>query len=93
VDNVFTDAHTYWKGFPNRSAKGLHFEWLQATTRSSRCDYSAANLNDGWGWNGVSEQSCEPIVVEDNCDYSQANTGGNNGYGWDPITEQSCPPR
>jgi len=93
VDDEFTDAHTYWKGFPDRTAKGMHFEWLQATTRSPRCDYSAAAINDGWGWNGVSNQSCEPIVAEDNCDYSAAEAEGNNGFGWDPITGESCPPR
>ncbi|ASJ72602.1 alpha/beta hydrolase family protein [Granulosicoccus antarcticus] len=26
----FTDEHTYWAGFPDRSAKGLDFEWLKA---------------------------------------------------------------
>ncbi|MFK7853897.1 MAG: alpha/beta hydrolase family protein [Granulosicoccus sp.] len=26
----FTDDHTYWAGFQNRTAKGMHFEWLMA---------------------------------------------------------------
>ena len=26
----FTDEHTYWKGFADRTAKGLMFEWLRA---------------------------------------------------------------
>jgi len=25
-----TDDHTYWAGYPNRTAKGLRFEWLRA---------------------------------------------------------------
>ena len=29
-DGSFNDEHTYWKGFANRSAKGLMFEWLRA---------------------------------------------------------------
>ena len=29
-DGTFTEEHTYWAGFPDRSAKGLHFEWLRA---------------------------------------------------------------
>ena len=30
TDGNFTDEHTYWAGFQNRTAKGLHFEWLRA---------------------------------------------------------------
>ena len=26
----FDNVHTYWKGFQNRTAKGMHFEWLRA---------------------------------------------------------------
>ena len=26
----FTDEHTYWKGFADRTAKALSFEWLRA---------------------------------------------------------------
>ena len=29
-DGEFTDDHTYWAGFQNRTAKGLRFEWLRA---------------------------------------------------------------
>ncbi|MFT4725764.1 MAG: putative dienelactone hydrolase [Granulosicoccus sp.] len=29
-DGNFTDNHTYWKGFANQTAKGLHFDWLEA---------------------------------------------------------------
>lgn len=28
-DGNFTDEHSYWAGFENRSAKGLMFEWLR----------------------------------------------------------------
>mgnify|MGYP000214784862 CR=1 FL=1 len=27
-DGSFTESHSYWKGFQNRTAKGLHLEWL-----------------------------------------------------------------
>ena len=30
ADGSLMDTHTYWKGFANRTAKGLHFEWLMA---------------------------------------------------------------
>lgn len=30
TDGSYMDDHTYWKGFANRTAKGLHFEWLKA---------------------------------------------------------------
>ncbi len=29
-DGEFSDEHTYWKGFENRSAKGLRLEWLRS---------------------------------------------------------------
>jgi len=29
-DGAFTEEHTYWAGFEDRSAKGLMFEWLRA---------------------------------------------------------------
>ena len=29
-DGMFTDEHTYWAGFEDRSAKGLIFEWLRS---------------------------------------------------------------
>jgi len=29
-DGVFTDEHTYWSGFQNRTAKGLQLEWIKA---------------------------------------------------------------
>jgi len=30
ADGNFTEDHTYWKGFDNRTAKGLQLEWLMA---------------------------------------------------------------
>lgn len=30
ADGSLMETHTYWKGFANRTAKGLHFEWLRA---------------------------------------------------------------
>lgn len=29
-DGSFSDTHTYWAGFQNRTAKGLAFEWLRS---------------------------------------------------------------
>jgi len=29
-EGEFAEDHTYWAGFPDRTAKGLHFEWLRA---------------------------------------------------------------
>ncbi len=29
-DGAFTDEHTYWMGFPDRTAKGMRFEWLRS---------------------------------------------------------------
>lgn len=91
TDGVFTDDHTYWKGFPDRTAKGLLFEWLQPSGQSSRCDYTDADVNDGWGWNGAAGLSCAPQQVQDNCDYIDADA--NDGWGWDPVAEESCEPR
>ena len=34
-DGNFTEEHTYWAGFPDRSAKGLHFERLGAGEESA----------------------------------------------------------
>ena len=31
----FTDEHTYWAGFQDRTAKGLEFEWLKAGESAS----------------------------------------------------------
>lgn len=50
------------------------------------CDYSQASLNNGWGWNAGTRESCAPRE----CDYTSA--AENNGWGWDPVALQSCPP-
>ncbi len=91
VDGVFTDAHTYWKGFPNRTAKGMHFEWLKPTSEPQNCDYTDAGSNGGWGWDPVARQSCPPAEVTGNCDYTDADVNG--GWGWDEVAQQSCSPR
>jgi len=61
---------------------------------NSDCDYSSADMNDGWGWNPVTGQSCEPkdvvITTANDCDYSQADI--NDGWGWNAVTGQSCEP-
>ena len=35
VDDAPTDEHTYWKGFPRSTARGLLLEYLEATTISA----------------------------------------------------------
>ena len=91
VDGVATEGHTYWKGFADRTAKGMQFEWMQASTRSPRCDYSNADSNNGWGWDSYTRLSCAPILVQDNCDYAHADQNG--GWGWDAVQLISCAPR
>lgn len=94
TDGAFTDEHTYWKGFADRTAKGLMFERLAPTTSVPACDYSNADQNDGWGWNPHTRQSCQPrpqVVDQSDCDYSDAAVNG--GWGWNPVTRNSCPPQ
>lgn len=67
-------------------------------TASDTCDYSAAEANDGWGYDNVNRQSCPPrnggeasSQPASTCDYSAADV--NNGWGYDNVNRQSCPPR
>lgn len=90
TDGVKDGSHTYWNGFADRTAKGMHFEWLKATALPQGCDYSDASSNSGFGWNPVTEMSCPPRS-DDDCDYSAASS--NNGWGWDAEAGKSCPPR
>ncbi len=53
------------------------------------CDYTAAALNNGWGWDPVNNASCPPDT-NSGCDYSDADLY--NGWGWNPDTRSSCPP-
>lgn len=66
---------------------------------SASCDYSAADMFGGWGWNPFTRESCPPVENSDsentdqvasNCDYSSADQFG--GWGWDAVARQSCPP-
>jgi len=64
---------------------------------SAACDYSSADLFDGWGWNPILSESCPPLNNVNNrppenssCDYSNASQFG--GWGWDPVAGESCPP-
>jgi predicted dienelactone hydrolase len=91
VDGVPGENHTYWKGFADRTAKGMRFEWLQATTAAASCDYSDAEQNDGWGWDAASRESCPPLPTDSACDYTDADE--NDGWGWNPETRTSCPPQ
>ncbi len=62
---------------------------------AAACDYSNADLFDGWGWNSILGESCPPLaenteIVSGNCDYSGAAQFG--GWGWDPVARESCAP-
>lgn len=62
-------------------------------TGDADCDYNNAAINNGWGWNPISGDSCPPLntpVAIDNCDYS--NAAIQDGWGWNPVTLDSCPP-
>lgn len=69
-----------------------------ALTADPECDYSAAQYNDGWGYNASTGLSCTPnpensgFTPEDQCDYSLANNPSRNGWGWNPARQESCPP-
>lgn len=61
------------------------------TTVLNDCDYSNAAEYNGWGWDPVAQQSCEPVTAKNNgCDYTNAFLSG--GWGWNPTTLQSCAP-
>ena len=66
------------------------------TDQASTCDYSSADLFDGWGWNPVTLESCPPLedtIIDAElsaCDYSNANQY--DGWGWNPELLESCPP-
>lgn len=93
ADGAFTADHTYWKGFPDRTAKGLRFDWLRASTTAPGCDYVDAAANAGWGWNPATQMSCAPLATTSGagCDYVDADVNG--GWGWDAAQQMSCPPR
>ncbi len=59
------------------------------------CDYSAAEFNNGWGWNQITGESCPPLqaeaLIDSDCDYTDATI--NDGWGWNPVTQMSCRPR
>ena len=61
---------------------------------SNACDYSSADLFNGWGWNPITQESCPPLTdapqLVSNCDYS--NAASFDGWGWNPISRMSCPP-
>ncbi len=63
---------------------------------TSSCDYSSADLNNGWGWDPVTAESCFPedtssdISPASDCDYSNASAQG--GWGWNPVRLESCAP-
>lgn len=58
------------------------------------CDFSAASVNNGYGWDPVAMLSCPPLTetstVDSDCDFSAADQ--NNGFGFNPVTQTSCPP-
>ena len=74
------------------SSNGSFIE-TEDTTPQGSCDYSNAALYDGWGWNAVTGESCQPqqATQDTACDYSQAES--HDGWGWNPVTRTSCAPR
>lgn len=68
---------------------------VEETPVASACDYTNADVFNGWGWNPVLGESCAPLAdsgdaTASNCDYSNASQFG--GWGWDPVASESCPP-
>ena len=78
------------------SASGVFGESSDVASPNTGCDYSSADLYDGWGWNAASGTSCPPVSnnimnsTDVNCDYSQADQYG--GWGWNATTGTSCSP-
>jgi len=60
------------------------------TASDSDCDYSAAIMFDGWGWNPVAGTSCPPKEDAGECDYR--NAAQFDGWGWNADAGTSCPP-
>jgi len=57
------------------------------------CDYSEADVNNGFGFDADTGASCQPLESEalpNVCDYSEAAQNG--GYGYNHSTGQSCAP-
>ncbi len=66
-----------------------------ADTDSDHCSYHDAVINDGWGYNPSTGESCPPLPsnvdqAAVNCSYQDA--AQNDGWGYDHTTELSCPP-
>lgn len=61
-------------------------------TNIDNCDYTNAAQNNGWGWDAVAGESCEPTnsSVLGDCDYTDA--AQYDGWGWNAVTGQSCEP-
>ena len=52
-----------------------------STINTTSCDYTDADLYNGWGWNSQTQQSCAPLTTE--CIDSDGD-----GWGWDGT--KSC---
>ena len=76
-------------------ADGLGPDDVIGTPEEGSCDYSAADQNNGWGYNPTDPtQQCPPVEEtpeEGSCDYSAADQ--NNGWGYNPTdpTQQCLP--
>jgi len=74
--------------------RAIHILDFPNTNPIDNCDYTNADLFNGWGWDPVSRQSCAPLqpvpVIPDQCDYTDAHRF--NGWGWNAATATSCPP-
>jgi len=74
----------------NNEVKNIRFP--QSDTGNIDCDYSNADVNDGWGWNPITLMSCAPGESETTgtCDYTDAALY--DGWGWNSELAESCPP-
>lgn len=66
-----------------------------ANSNLDQCSYRDATVNDGWGYNAVTGESCAPLPFNDQptngtCSYAYAEQ--NQGWGYDQTTGLSCPP-
>lgn len=53
---------------------------------SDNCDYSSADLQNGWGWDPVNAQSCPPRVADS--DQNACIDSDGDGWGWNGTS--SC---
>lgn len=91
-DDIEGGALVADRAFVSTRKSGLMVFDLSAGS-ASNCDYSNADTNNGWGWNNITRQSCEPTessLPDNGCSYALASSF--SGWGWNESTGESCPP-